>query len=329
MRVQDFIKKNVVFIGAETNGRFVPYGTGWWAYQAVYDLGFTFLVTANHVVGDIPGDSISIRVNRKEGGCDVLRIPKTQAILHPNSGNDIALLCYPIDTNIYDISITVLDRAQQEHQYETKQQPHTGDEVCAVGLYTSHYGAAKNIPVVRIGHIAAIPDEDVQTEFGSAQGYLVEIKSIAGLSGSPVFITVPPVRIHNGALQSLNHDAAYIGIGTLVGYHIVQTREDQISVPKFQGDDLPEESKTGADERNTGFAVVIPIERLFEILEAPNIMKGLEAEVEREKKKLHHPSSASHSEVALSSTIESVQSASAKHNEDFAFLQNASENMKP
>jgi hypothetical protein len=63
-----------------------------------------------------------------------------------------------------------------------------GTVVSMIGLFRSHYGAERNTPVVRIGNIAAMPEEPVRTHyFGYIKAYLIEAMSIAGLSGSPVF----------------------------------------------------------------------------------------------------------------------------------------------
>ena len=45
-----------------------------------------------------------------------------------------------------------------------------GDEIFITGLFGYHPGAKKNIPIVRIGHIAAIPEEPIKTEFSGKFG---------------------------------------------------------------------------------------------------------------------------------------------------------------
>ncbi len=64
-----------------------------------------------------------------------------------------------------------------------------GDEVFLTGLFHSHHGRQRNIPIVRAGNIAAMPEEKIHTDkFGFIDAYLVEARSIGGISGSPVFI---------------------------------------------------------------------------------------------------------------------------------------------
>lgn len=55
------------------------------------------------------------------------------------------------------------------------------------GLYRNHYGAQRNIPVVRSEIIAARREEPIETALGPMDAYLVEVRSIGGLSGSPAY----------------------------------------------------------------------------------------------------------------------------------------------
>jgi len=64
-----------------------------------------------------------------------------------------------------------------------------GDEVFLAGLFTEVKETTKNIPIVRIGNLAMMPGEKIPFKDGRLiEAYLVESRSIGGLSGSPVFI---------------------------------------------------------------------------------------------------------------------------------------------
>jgi hypothetical protein len=277
MRVEDRVRKWVVFLGHENEQGFTPYGTGFVCGCSYKEVMTTVIVTASHVVRDIPGDTISIRINRKEGVADVIKIKKEGFIEFHTA--DIVAIPYFIDLAIYDVSLFPLDHKRWLQLQEKIWKPGPGDEVGIVGLYTTHYGYVKNIPVVRIGHIAAMPEEKVMTHFGYVRGYLIEAHSIAGLSGSPVFVNVPRVHVVDGEIAR-GTEPAYIVIGILIGYHVIETKEDEIVVPQYQ---TPEERRTfGAppkqsEERRTGFGVVIPIEGIFAFFESDdwiNIMKN-------------------------------------------------------
>jgi hypothetical protein len=50
-----------------------------------------------------------------------------------------------------------------------------------VGLFSEHQGAERNIPIVRVGNIAAMPEEPVlTTSWGAIDAYLIEARSIGG-----------------------------------------------------------------------------------------------------------------------------------------------------
>jgi hypothetical protein len=73
-----------------------------------------------------------------------------------------------------------------------------------IGLFTRRIGSQRNIPIVRIGNVAALPEELIRTRSGLMKAYLVEMRSIAGLSGSPVFVDLPsaqPMAVSAGFLH--------------------------------------------------------------------------------------------------------------------------------
>lgn len=163
-----------------------------------------------------------------------------------------------------------------------------GDEIIAIGLYTSHYGLEKNIPVLRVGNLAMLRSEPVlgpQNRYFDA--YLVEIRSIAGLSGSPVLINPPAIAVRDGQLQFRKGDM-YIQLGVLIGYHVMASQEDQVSVPQLQarlvplGDSMDSEKKS-LDERMTGFSVVIPIGRVLEIIGRSDIQAEIKNKIGQHK----------------------------------------------
>ena len=239
---------------------------------------------------------------------------------------DIALFNIALDMSIYDFRMLPFDRAETEKSRKTFWDPGLGDEVVTVGLYTSHYGQTKNIPVVRVGHLAALPDEPVRTEFGYAEAYLIETKSIAGLSGSPVFVSVPSVVFKNGQLLQMSV-AAHPILGLLIGYHVVESKEDQIVVPQFQGAKSAS-ADGGIDERNTGFAVVIPIERIFDILESAPVVAGQQAWIKHHMETGFRAASAtSHGSPEAEVSVEPATD-NPSHKEDFMSLLNAASKAK-
>jgi len=287
VRVHEATRRAVVYVGSTVDGSFNPVGTGFAAGVKYRDTSFFFFVTADHVVDLVQGQDIYVRMNLRSGDAGPpIRLPKKAKIPNLDRKLDLAIFPVPPLYDTYDSDYVLLDRNEYTAMLRDIWQPGLGDEVAVVGLYTSHHGHTKNILIVRVGHIAMMPDEPVMSTRGYVQAYLVEVRSIVGLSGSPVYITVPPTRTDKGKLEILEGLGA-ICIGMMLGYHLVASAEDQIIVPQRQ----PATSRQGMptdpqqdyslDERNTGFGVVLPIERMLDIMESEPVRKKMDEAIDR------------------------------------------------
>lgn len=320
MRVFNELLECVVFIGTEKHGPFSPVGTGFLTGYERDEYIYFFLVTANHVVDLVAGDKISIRMNRKDGTCGTIQLEKRFRIY--SERDDLAVFHIPDLSSGFEVKTWPLDRKRRDYVHQNTYLPTVGDEVVTVGLYTSHYGKSKNIPVARIGNIAMLPSEPVRTDSGYVEAYLIEVRSIAGLSGSPVFLQIPRIRVENDTPQLLDHDISLL-LGVMIGYHIVESKEDQIEVPQFQ--EFREAGAPQMTERNTGFAVVIPEDRLFELMESEEMSKRLDALVTEHFKKSGFRRAGASSAKAQAEPSD----ANPDHKEDFTSLLNAAAKGKP
>jgi hypothetical protein len=267
VRVHQEIPRTVVFIGTDAGGAFIPVGTAFLGAYRYKDLHFPMLVTADHVLDLIKSDYISVRINRKGMEAAVIHVHKS--LKFSDYRNDIAVIPLGLPSGTDHLYVH-LNREDFEERKKTLAAPDIGDEVATVGLYASHHGYTKNVPVVRIGNIARMPDDErVRSTRGECSAYLIETRSIMGLSGSPVFLNVAPIKVDEGGeLRFLSGGNNHFPIGMMLGYHLVRSAEDQIAVP--HSDDY--EPGPDTDERNTGFAVVIPFEKILEVVES-DVMK--------------------------------------------------------
>ncbi len=135
-----------------------------------------------------------------------------------------------------------------------------GDETLMVGLFRHHIGTDRNIPIVRIGNLAASNEERVSTKLGPMDAYLIEARSIAGLSGSPVFINFGVQRITNGELKTSSNGAPLFQLIGLVHGHF---DEEEASSKYSAGSS---EALSSVDRINTGIAIVTPIEKVAMVL---------------------------------------------------------------
>jgi hypothetical protein len=154
-----------------------------------------------------------------------------------------------------------------------------GDEIVVIGLFRNHYGRAKNIPLVRVGSLAALPDEPVKTRWGYIDAYLVELHSIGGLSGSPVYIHHPPFRIAQDGKPQVITGARLNLLGVMQGH---------FDVPNLREDSVVEDDDADGNI-NTGVGVVVPAHKILETLNHPDLKAerdALEARTERDAARL-------------------------------------------
>jgi hypothetical protein len=262
---------------------FSPIGTGFLASYKFEDAMFLFVVTAAHVFDLISGDVVCIRCNDKSGQAHSIKVRKDTAWRDADKTCDLVALPFSGDWLQMDHLTLSLNRGEWEEAHNRLWQPNLGDEVATVGLYGSHFGLLKNIPVVRVGHIAMMPGEPVMTSHGYVKAYLIEVKSIAGLSGSPVFLNYPDVRATPDGQVAFLRERKQIPIGMMLGYHVVETAQDQISVPQIQGGKYF--LTPSVDERNTGFAVVLPFARIVDLFEDEDSQAGMKKTYEDHVKK--------------------------------------------
>jgi hypothetical protein len=217
MIVSDEIRKSVVFIGyrlADDRTRMV--GTGFLVARPFDEsatprrgethTSFSYLVTAKHVIDgirDLGLAEVLARVNYRSGEARWVSIPIEYWVFHPTESStvDVAVLSASgFDVPKLDHGVFPID-AFAKKETVLLEKIGLGEEIFIVGLFASHHGSAKNIPIVRIGNIAGMPEEKVSTQIGDIEAYLIEARSIGGISGSPVFVNMGIMRDRHGVLE--------------------------------------------------------------------------------------------------------------------------------
>jgi hypothetical protein len=131
-----------------------------------------------------------------------------------------------------------------------------GDEVFITGLFANYAGKLRNVPIVQVGNLAAYPEERIRVRlFGEMDVYLIEARSIGGLSGSPVFYNPGRVRVKNGApLFATGLPFNFMGI--INGHY----RRD------LETDDPDAEGGGEVEALNTGIAIVVPVGKILNFI---------------------------------------------------------------
>jgi hypothetical protein len=257
----------VMFLGqSDMNGKQVK-GSGFFVrVLADDDVGYLYLVTASHCVWDYRMDEgragLFARINTVDG-------PKEVAL--PDGEHWFRNLDSP---RTVDIAVHLWPREDRAHLLEAGYRwvPPSmffdesalsddvnagvgiGDEVVALGLFSYHGGKARNEVMVRTGNLALVPTEPVATarELGPMRLYLTELRSLKGLSGSPVFVR------HRTMIGSGSSTVSLLGV--MLGHYPTGLAEE------FTGVEPIEESV------HAGIGMVAPADELAQILAQENVV---------------------------------------------------------
>jgi hypothetical protein len=259
MLVPDEVRKCVVFVCYKGKDGFKLAGTAFFVSIPREGLEgvFVYLVQARHVVEKIKEKSIDgkiyLRINQKDKPSMLVSSELTEWKYHPASDNvDVAVIPWAPNIEQFDYRSIPSSMAITQEIID-KENIGCGDEVFVTGLFSNHYGQKRNLPIIRIGNIACMPEEPVQTkDFGLIEAYLIEARSIGGLSGSPVFVHLSGVR--KGSLK-LGSEPIY-WLGLMHGHY---------DLSKLEFDEL--EQDTLIDLKiNMGIAIVVPASQVLEVL---------------------------------------------------------------
>ncbi len=165
----------------------------------------------------------------------------------------------------------------REHAAASSNHIGVGDDVIMLGRFTGYDGIQQNRPVVRSGIISLMPAVEITKPDGVTKqwSYLIECKSLSGFSGSPVFVyrrnpgyPFKGPKDENGGV--FEYESWLLGI-------------DWGHLPVIEEiyDDTKQEEMRKTPFRvnvNSGFAGVIPVQRLRVLLDDPKLRKDREDE---------------------------------------------------
>jgi hypothetical protein len=258
---------------------FVVAGPTRWEAMRIF-----YLVTAKHVIEDAKKagyDEIRVRWNRKDGTSITVPI-FGEWFYSDNPAADVAVMPTPI-FNVIGEELRVY--SQQIDNFATeevirKESIGVGDEIFTVGLFNQKWGHEKNTPIMRTGIIAAMPDEPLEVTddegelIGERKAYLVEIRSIGGLSGSPVYVSLDlwrhypeeEIRIDltKGDFKLRRH--RYL-LGLISSHWDLQRQDSAQELPTLAATDDEE-----IDRLNTGIATVTPIQEVLDIINSDAVV---------------------------------------------------------
>ena len=287
MRIADTVLQSVAFIGIKQEGRFSPRATAFFAVIEQGGFQFLNLVTAEHVISGLVtrGHTLWLRVNCKDGKVREGILRPEGFYYHPDNERD------PTDVAVCPTNHFLADDETGEH-HEMAISPLVltaghllpdaaffenvglGSEVAVVGLFRSHYGNNKNIPIVRSGNLAAMMDEPIFTKYaGYIKAYLIEARSIAGLSGSPV-LAMPSMTVAMAKKLRGENIKGIALLGLMHGHFDVQNLNEDVVADS----EKPERSV------HTGIGVVVPTDKIMEVINQRELKEMRDEIIENVKK---------------------------------------------
>jgi hypothetical protein len=212
-----------------------------------------------------------LRINAADGGSDWVSVPLEMWRGHP-SDVDIMWSDYH-DRPRFDVSACFLRPDPEVFDYVAmpttmfidpeKTEEHVvtpGADVFLTGLFANHLGRRRNIPIMRCGNIAAMPDEPVDTRLGPMDALLIEARSIGGLSGSPVFVSLTGSLKPDGS-YAVNHRWTVYLLGLIHGHW------------DARGGDTITDAADSGESINKGIAIVAPAHHILETIRQDAFMK--------------------------------------------------------
>src|SRR6266404_714733 len=269
MRIPNNILNCVTFLGVRPNdgplaGKFVCLGTGFFIVMEQAGVHFSYLVTAKHVLDEAQRGgfkNVEARLNKKEGSAEIVKlVDNDQWIRYENPAVDVAITAYSIDFNVFDCAAMPLRMFADAHSV-SQHGIGPGDELFTVGLFSLKEGRQRNIPIVRSGIIAAMPNESepfIRTS-GTYHAYLAEMRSIGGLSGSPVFVFIDHrnrIVPYTGLIMSgERNDWTIFCIGLIRGHWDLDRETSDTIVAQDEKEDVRLGFSKG-ENLNVGIAIV-------------------------------------------------------------------------
>lgn len=225
------------------------------------NLAYQYAVTNRHVIEH--GASV-IRVNSRDGGVDVLDLKPSDWILSPT--DDLAICDAPFDFEKHDIESVSTDNFLTTSDVE-KYQMGPGMEVFVVGRFVAHSGKRRNQPAARFGVVSMLDSEPVRQSSGNLQeSVLVEMHSISGYSGSPVYIYLSKQTPGTSLTMGWDYKTWFLGI-------------DWGHLPKWEfvvdeyGDRHPDGWRV---KLNSGMMGVVPCWKLLDLINCEELMEKRE-----------------------------------------------------
>lgn len=227
-----------------------------------------YAVTNRHV---IENGNTTMRLTTIGGEIDTCETPENEWIFHPEIGVDLAVLPILLAGQGIKYKTWPMEKIVSADIVE-RHDIGPGDECFTVGRFIHNDGRSRNTPSTRMGNIAQMPSHDTAN-------FLVEMRTIGGASGSPVYFYRPPAHPPiGGNILGSQSFTSYTGpylLGVVESY----VRDRIVVLNQIEERELTASGRHA--EFNTGMMNVIPGWRLEELINSPEQKHKREIEDEK------------------------------------------------
>lgn len=217
-----------------------------------------YAVTNRHV---IEKGNTTLRLTTIGGEIDTCETPENEWIFHPDFTVDLAILPIllaeqGIKYRTWPIEKIISTNLVEHHDIGP------GDECFTVGRFIHSDGRSRNSPSTRMGNIAQMPSRDTPH-------FLIEMRTIGGASGSPVYFYRPPACPPiGGNLLGGQSFTVY------TGPFLLGVSEKYVPDKIIVSNQIEEEEMIASGRYahfNTGMMSVIPAWKLEELVNSPKL----------------------------------------------------------
>ncbi|MDQ4121566.1 MAG: serine protease [Acidobacteriota bacterium] len=282
MRVPDNIPKCICYLcykigGGAAAGKYNAIGTGFIVKVEEFGYSFIYVVTARHVIDEhkrTKTDQLYLRLNTRAGGVDYFQVDMKQSgwIFPEEESIDLAFIQIQIPHSDFDFLEVPIEMTATLEVWN-EQYIGIGDEIFVTGLFTHRKGLERNFPIVRTGIISAMPFEAIYDKKTGDYfpAFLAELRSIGGLSGSPVFIYLNKYREPKPKLPE-GRDSVFYLLGIIRGHWELDEDEGGNKLPKK--DSFKDDVRIGyskGENLNVGIGLVTPAHQLWLALKSESV----------------------------------------------------------
>jgi hypothetical protein len=302
VKVDDRIRFCTGFVGTGTSENFIAHGTCFCVHVIEENFSFDYLISAQHLLWphrrrnreSPPDDPMMVRLNTAKDTSRVISAHPNAWIYPDDPTVDVCAFRFDdlVHTAVDEFECNSINLSTMVVHPKDVHDPGVGDEVFICGAFVGRVGYRKNIPVVRIANIAAMPEEPIDFASPRQPAYLIETRSLGGTSGSPIFLNLDPTRVRRRAagyrVGVMNQETQkprehlilpYMLLGMMIYSHGGNYTQDFVSesdsdVHPFKDADF-----------NAGMAVALPVQLILDLLNSDSVKAARMREIEERKKR--------------------------------------------